>query len=926
MKDDVRTGQTTLAAAVSLALATMWAPPARAQDSNEENRPGAVEEVIVSSFRRSLENSLEIKRESDLIVEAVSAEEIGKLPDVSIGESLARLPGLAAQRLNGRAQVITVRGLAPDFVTALLNGRPQVSTGDNRSVEFDQYPSELLSSVVVYKTPDAALIGQGLAGTVDLRTIRPLAYGRQAFAGNIRYERNELDALNAGSSNDGVRYSASYFDQFKDDTIGLALGYAHMSNPSQEERFNAWGYADSADPAALIINGTKPFVRSTDLERDGFIGVFEAIINERLTTAVDVYASNFNETQWLRGIEWPLNLGGNVVPGTIENGVLISGTFEDTKGVVRNDVNQRDSQLRAIGWNVDYQLNDAWSAELDLSYSGVDRNDVLLETYSGTGQQNEGATDDLTFSLAGAEGLRLTSTLDYTDPDLIMLASPQGWGGNVVPGGQLGYSNQPRTQDELGNAIVSVKRHLNNAFDSMEFGLNYSRRAKALLANEFFLGLSTGLPTGPLPASTGITDLSFLGIPGMISYDPLDALATGIYRLTRNEGQDVVIKSWDVEENITLGFAKFNLNTEFGNIPVRGNVGLQVVRTDQSSNAFGARPASVELDGTDQGTVTIPLQGGREYTDVLPSINVSFEVADSKFVRLGLARTLARPRMDELRASESFAFDTSKGCADADLVAIGLRTCNPTDIENDSPWSRSGGNTQLDPWIANALDLSFEMYFAEKAGYFAIQGFYKDLESYIFNERSVEDFSGLPTGGFTPLTNLGFVTRPVNGTGGEISGVEIAFALNFDVVAPWLEGLGFTGSASFTDSEIVSFPDSPSTPLPGLSKTVTNATLYYERGGFSARVSRRERSDFLGEVSGFGNSRNRDTIVEGETIIDAQVGYNFTEGPLAGMSVLLQGNNLNDEPFRTFYNDDPRQVRDYQRYGSTYLLGISFKY
>lgn len=934
MSNDVRLGQASLATAVSVALATMFMPTAQAQQSDEEEEiaPPTLEEVVVTSFRRSLENSLELKRDSELIVEAVSAEEIGKLPDVSIAESLARLPGLTAQRLNGRGQVISVRGLAPDFTTALLNGRPQVSAGDNRGVEFDQYPSELLSSVVVYKTPDASLIGQGLAGTADLRTIRPLEYGKQAFAGNFRYERNQYDALNAGSQNDGIRYSASYIDQFNDDRIGLALGIAHMTNPSQEERFNAWGYSDSDDLNALVVNGTKPFVRSSELERDGFIGVFEAKLSEDLRTSVDVYASNFQETQWLRGIEFPLNQGTNVVGTTISNGVLVAGTFEEIKGVVRNDVNFRDTQLRAIGWNLDYDINDKWHAQLDLSYSEVDRNDTLLETYSGTGQQGEGATDDLGFSLAGEEGLLLNSQLDYTDPDLIMLASPQGWGGNVVPGGQLGYSNQPTVEDELGHITLSATRYLNTTFRSVEFGLNFNQRTKALLANEFYLALAGGLPTGPLPESTGLTDLSFLGIPGMISYDPIAAVNGGTYRLVRNEGQDVVVKSWSVDEDIALGYAQFNLDTTWRSMPLTGNFGVQLVRTDQSSNAFGARPADLELDGTNEGTVTIALQGGRTFTEVLPSVNLNLEVGERKFLRFAAARTLARPRMDQLRASETFSFDTSKPCADvetADLrgCAIAPGSTNvPADVlQTNSPWSRNGGNPDLDPWIANAFDISFEMYFAEQAGYLAIAGFYKDLDSYIFDQASVEDFTGLPTGDFTPVVNEGVVNRPANGTGGRINGIELAFSLNFDAFWPKLQGFGFVGSASFTDSSIVSDPDDPSTPLPGLSEEVNNLTLFYERGGWSARVSRRERSEFLGEVAGFGNGRNL-IMVEGEAIVDAQVGYNFTNGPLAGLSVLLQGNNLTDEPFRTFFNDDRRQVRDFQSYGRTYMLGVSFKY
>ncbi|NND60757.1 MAG: TonB-dependent receptor [Gammaproteobacteria bacterium] len=923
MNQDVRIGQTSLTVAVSLALASMFTPVYAQTSDSDEEAPARLEEVVVTSFRRSLENSLELKRESELIVEAVSAEEIGKLPDVSIAESLARLPGLTAQRLNGRGQVISVRGLAPDFTTALLNGRPQVSAGDNRGVEFDQYPSELLSSVVVYKTPDASLIGQGLAGTADLRTIRPLEYGQQAFAGNFRYERNEYDALNAGSTNDGIRYSGSYVDQFRDDTIGLAIGVAHMTNPSQEERFNAWGYSDSDDFAALVVNGTKPFVRSGELERDGLMIVLEAKLSDNLRTAVDVYASNFQETQWLRGIEFPLNLGTNIVGSQTSNGVLTAGTFQEIKGVVRNDVNFRDTQLRAIGWNVEYDINQDWGAEFDFSFSGADRQDNLLETYSGTGPQGEGATDNLGFSLAGEGGLTLNSDLDYTDPDLIRLSSPQGWGGNVVPGGQLGYSNQPFTQDELGHSTLSAKRYLNNAFSSVEFGLNVNRREKTLLAKEFFLALADGSFSSPLPNTTGVTDLSFLGIPGMISYDPLAALRSGIYQLPPNEGQDVVVKSWSVQEDITLGFAQMNLDTIWRNTPVTGNFGLQVVRTDQSSEAFGARPASLELDGVSEGTVTIPLSGGRTYTDVLPSLNVNFEVGDRKFLRVAVARTLARPRMDQLRASETFNFDTSKPCADAETAE--LKGCDPSDLQNDSPWSRNGGNPQLDPWIANALDISYEQYFADAAGYFAIAGFYKDLESYIFDSQSEEDFTGLPTGDFTPVTNQGLVTRPANGTGGRINGVELAFSLNFDAFWPKLQGFGFVGSASFTDSSIVSNPDDPSTPLPGLSEEVSNLTLFYERGGFTSRISRRERSEFLGEVAGFGNGRNL-VMVEGEAIVDAQIGYNFTSGPLSGLSVLLQGNNLTDEPFRTFYNGDSRQVRDFQSYGRTFLLGASFKY
>src|SRR4029079_3725923 len=194
-----------------------------------------IEEVVVTGIRHGIEDAIEIKKGNDSIVEAVSAEDIGKLPDTSIAESISRLPGLTSQRAEGRASAISLRGTDPGFTTALLNGREQVSTGDNRSIEFDQYPSELLSAVVVYKTPDAQLVGQGLAGTIDLRTTRPLDFNRRAIAFNIRGERNSHDNLRADANEKGYRAIFSYIDQFADDTIGITFGVARLDSPLATE-------------------------------------------------------------------------------------------------------------------------------------------------------------------------------------------------------------------------------------------------------------------------------------------------------------------------------------------------------------------------------------------------------------------------------------------------------------------------------------------------------------------------------------------------------------------------------------------------------------------------------------------------------------------------------------------------------------------
>ena len=182
-----------LASATMMLMAQAHAQTAPAADQGDQAEQTAaakkkakdaknLDTVVVTGIRGGIERAIDTKKNATSIVEAVSAEDIGKLPDVSIAESIARLPGLAAQRVAGRAQVISVRGLSPDFATTLLNGRELVSTGDNRSVEFDQYPSELVAGVTVYKTPDAALVGQGLSGTLDMRTVRPLDYDKSVLA------------------------------------------------------------------------------------------------------------------------------------------------------------------------------------------------------------------------------------------------------------------------------------------------------------------------------------------------------------------------------------------------------------------------------------------------------------------------------------------------------------------------------------------------------------------------------------------------------------------------------------------------------------------------------------------------------------------------------------------------------------------------
>lgn len=485
-------------------------------ETAEEN----IEVIQVTGIRRSLQESQSLKMSSSSIVEAISAEDIGKLPDVSIAESLARLPGVSAQRLDGRANVISIRGLGPDFTTATLNGREQASVNDNRGVEFDQYPSELLNRVVVYKTPDASVMAQAIGGTVDMQTISPLTHGEQTIAMSLRGEMNDLGSLNSGSSDTGYRGSISYIDQFADDTIGIALGYARMMSPNQEERWQAWGYPEN-DAGDSVLGGAKPFVRSSELERDGILAVFEYAPNEKFTSVVDIYYTKFTDDQRLRGIEIPAAWGtnGGVTSTTTEDGLVTQGTINGAEVVIRNDVNKRDAESLSIGWNNKFTINDNWSVEADIALSKAERTDIGMESYTGTGRgTGVGAVDDLGFNYNGNGGYNFTHDLNYADPNVIKLGDPLGWGSPLGANTQDGFINKPEIDDELKSFRLSAEYVFDDgAVRSVEFGVNRTNRDKSKLDKGYYLtlagydGSDDYLETVPEQYLLSPTSLDFFG-------------------------------------------------------------------------------------------------------------------------------------------------------------------------------------------------------------------------------------------------------------------------------------------------------------------------------------------------------------------------------------------------------------------------------
>lgn len=893
------------------AIALFVAQLAFAQDAPAV-AASANEDIVVTGFRASIANAIAEKRNSDLIVESISAVDIGKLPDTSIAESLSRLPGLATQREGGRAQNLSIRGLAPDFSTTLLNGREQVTTGDNRGVDYDQFPAEMIGQVNVFKTPSGSLIAAGLSGTVDMRTVKPLAHGKRTIAVNARADYIDATRINPEEGNWGYRVSGTYIDQFADDTIGISISASSLKQQIPIERFEAWGYPTGGPGGAAVIGGSKPYASSGTLARDSINGTLEWTPSDTFTTSIDLFYSHFEDHKIRRGVELPLFWSAAQLQpnATVEDGFVTAGQFNGVKGVVRNDVVNRDADLFSAGWNMQAG-NDVLRATVDLSYSMVDRTDLDIETYSGTGRGPVGATDNLGFVMGG-RGATFSPQLNYADPSLIQLTSPQGWGGNIIPGGQDGYYNERAIKDELVALRFGVERDLGGIFRSAEVGFNYTGRVKRLTPNEFFLGLAAntnGTTSVPIPQQFLYdrgANLGFLGLGETIAYDVKGLLDSGIYNQVRNPNADVTTKGWRVREDVITGYLQLNIDTQLGTNRLTGNVGVQLVNTDQVSNGIAS-------SGTGNGVVNTPFTDGASYLYALPTLNLVLRGENDFVARFAAGRQLARAKMDDMRASINYTYNEAQaGCPDVNLGC--------------SPWGGGGGNARLRPWIADGVDVSLEKYFGRE-GYVSVAGYYKNLKSYIYQQQRLQDFTGFPTGSSVePVIREGFISVWDNGEGGKLYGFELAGALPFSLFTPALEGFGLQGSYSFTESEIEPNPGDPTEPLPGLSRHVWNLTAYFERNGFQLRGSARHRSSFLADRRGFGGGLER-RFANGETIVDAQIGYEFQEGSaLEGVTLLAQAYNLTNEPFSTFFIPDQRLVRDSESYGRRFLFGVNYRF
>ena len=868
-------------------------------------------EVVVTGIRAAIQKSIAIKRKSESVVEAVTAEDIGKLPDISIAESLARLPGLAAQRVDGRSQDLSIRGMPGSFAVTLLNGMEMVSTGDNRSFEYDQFPSELVSTAQVYKTPDAALGTMGLSGTVNITTAQPLDYHKRKFNISARADSNSFKSLIPGTKSNGSRLSASYIDQFDDGKVGIALGYAHLDSPNRKKYFNPFDYGTGGDlgvdnvTSQYTYDGFEMGVASTKTVRDGYLGVVEFKPNADVHSKVDLFYSKFD--QHMRGNEiagatanWS---GGSTPTSSVINGNGLNLHTTNFTPIITMRGDNRQDKISAIDWNTDIKMGD-WTSRVDLNYSKADRDETVAEGYVSP---TNPITLDILFPSNFRDFGQLKSAFNFADSSPTNLALASSWGGNIG-----GVVDVFKVKDENKAVRLSAKRDVNwGPVSSFEGGITYNNRTKSLAQTRTLYDLTSGVvcsPNGdincePIPASLvqSPADLSFAGVGGLINIDIYKALSTSsAYTPEAGRSQNPGF-NWDVEEKITNAFAKFGLKFD-AVIPFRGNFGIQVLRTEQTAHG-------IAIDGNGD---PYKATGGKSYTDVLPSLNLVGDIAPSTLLRIGIGKTLARPSLTFMRAGISADVDNGSAPEDAG---------KPT-------WHGSGGNPTIQPWRAVDFDVTLEHYFG-KSSYISLALFDKQILKAIYVDTVKYNFKGYTnTSAFTPASDIGFLSGPANTDKGYVRGLELSGTLDGALISPSLDGFGLLASYAYTESNLKAsdaFGNKTNWPLEGLSKNVWGLTAYYEKHGFQARISKRYRSEFTALRR---NAFSRVTeLAQPEGIVDGQIGYTFEEGPMKGLGILLQANNLTNQPYSVRQvSGTVSGVQQHHEFGTEYLLGVSYKF
>jgi TonB-dependent receptor len=911
-----------------VAISAMSMLPAYADDQSS----GPVETVVVTGIRKSLQDSLVMKRNSDLITENISTKDIGQLPDVTIAEELNRLPGLNTTLDRGNASQAAVRGLGPRLVLGLVNGREVASSEPDQNVRWEIYPSEVVSAVQVFKSQSADLISGGIAATIDIKTIAPLDYEGPSLQFRAGPEYNEEATELPDYSPWGFRGSAAYIDHLTS-TFAVSVAGSFQREKNGYESFQGWGYnlADGGTAGDVTGDGvpdSTPWgaqTEATEIQQDRM--ALSGAAQWRPTSNIEVKADalysayTIHEDQFQQWYGRNNNMGDYTYPqndnwcggsdswaydcvsgttGTpdnliVQNGVISGGTFRGSYFSNTNVIaNYRERHTLAVGGlNVKWTPGE-WVVTGDLSHSEAWRNNswesILTESYPTSAKFN------------WSNGV-VPSYQTYSDYNATQVYNPSDvtnqWTQDYLPGNVDGPEH---TMDNLSAAQLDATKPLGGSlFSALDVGVRYAGRVKSHTMQEWdecptkgavsvadfvAAGYSCGAAfgTGGIYAQLPQGDLGNFTIrdfnaPTMLDGN-FDALASALFPNYSNGwfsppsggGTDVLPQHWRVAEDTFEGYAKLDLSQDVAGIPMTGDAGVRVVNVSSKSDGY------LTTDGTNY----LPSSSSKSYTDVLPSLALNFHIDDERVLRFGAAIAVSRPPLDELRIGNS--------------------------LSTSAPFVGSQGNPNLNPYRADQVDLDYEWYFHPEA-MLAVAGYYKHLESFIGYQTHQQMIDG----------NNYTIAQPVNGKGGDLEGLELTFQTRFYFLPSFLQDFGVYSNYAYVNSELHEFtPVGNPLEATGLAKHTAEADLWYYRDGFEARLAYKVHSPFTVIAGWDAQSLTR---LDWERTLDASMSYQWNEH----VGLRFQARNLTNEVSRSYWDNNPSELARYDTFGRSYLFDVSYK-
>ncbi|ALL13251.1 TonB-dependent receptor [Caulobacter henricii] len=917
-----------------------------------------VEEVVVTGFRKSLQQAIEVKRSETSIVDAISAEDIADFPDLNLADSLQRVPGVQIDRDGGEGRSINVRGLSSDFVRVRLDGLEALATtggrdggraNRNRGFDFNVFASELFNSIKVRKSQEASINEGSLGATVDLQTARPFDYpgfvmamGTQAsyndltegtdprgtFLVSNRWMDGRLGALfsaayskrktyEEGASSVGFRVPGDHLCLPTKNSAGVITSYVNASSCYQSvgtitkadgttvtglaAQEAAWGAAHPRIPRYGRIG--------YDRERLGLTGAIQFDVSDKTRLTFDTLYAKLDQTRSEEFVE--------IISPARETGVqgframdLLNGTIGPNRTLIKatfDDVDARSEQ------RIDILSTAFFQNSLGLTHEFSDRLklNALYGVSRAIGRNPQQTT--LSFDRHDVDGY----SYDFTDKN--------------QPGMNYGFDvNNPAnwalmSSNALGDAsIIRLRPNKTvNSYETAEFDLTYDLTDAVTLRG--------GLSKKKFGFSVYEVRKAVEGVPATaLAKLAADGKTIADYstRVTNfGKGLDVPAGTpltWVIPDinklDALIGFSCNCVNSygDFRLTPFNGEV-RDV--TETSTGGFlqadfrtelmdmpvrgnlGVRYVETEVDAT--GILgTTPLNLKNKYNDTLPALNLSIEPHENVMVRFAAAKVMARPALNQLTPGGS----VSRGVSETTLTV---------------------GNPFLDPIRANNYDVSIEWY-PYKGALFSLALFRKEISSYVQTTRQAMLFSD--TGFPNSILPVGVVasdtvifTSSQNTPGGNLDGYEITLQTPFTFLPGPFDKFGGLFNYTKVDSAIDYIVNTTTgalsrQPIVGQSPKSWSATLYYENGPFEARVSGTYRDEYLTRVPTlYGN----DVDGKAEALnVDMSMSYDLNKN----FTISFEGINLTDQFDERWTNSTDQFMLNYEHTGREFVLGVRYKF